>query len=418
MFIGLFIGLSSVVFANGGVVDATEPAASGGVVLKQSTDVTLVSEKLTIKVLDGSTYDVDALYTLSSAKAQTVQYGVPLAWSIQSESSEYIQEKLTVTLNDKRHSCDSIQFDKGSDEIAERSGWCLISLEIPKGESIPLHLQYTGQLLREDFATNKSMHVAYSTRVLEYHLFPAGYWNGNAKTVDITLDYGALAPYAKLKFIKPHLSEGAKRIWHFEDVDLKTLGTLSVDLDMNPVLEHRDMKALIQNNEFKKHTTITASSTLSAQGSNTYAVENLQDGNMNTAWCEGAKGNGAGETLEVRIPHEPFANKGPMLWALAVSPGYAKSEKAWKGNGRVQSLKVGECGASAFQILSLRNDNHTHSLQLLQAEEYHDSQLFEQIQNNMMQGKEICLTVSIDKTADGKYPDTCISELHFIAGMN
>ena len=45
MFIGLFIGLSSTVFANGGVVDATEPAGSGGVVLKQSTDVTLVSKR-------------------------------------------------------------------------------------------------------------------------------------------------------------------------------------------------------------------------------------------------------------------------------------------------------------------------------------------------------------------------------------
>ena len=103
---------------------------------------------------------------------------------------------------------------------------------------------------------------------------------------------------------------------------------------------------------------------------------------------------------------------------LAVSPGYAKSEKAWKGNGRIQSLKVSECGASAFQTLTLRNDNHIHSLQLLQAEEYHDSQLFENIQNNMMQGKDICLTVTIDKTADGKYPDMCISELHFVAGMN
>ena len=60
----------------------------------------------------------------------------------------------------------------------------------------------------------------------------------------------------------------------------------------------------------------------------------------------------------------------------------------------------------------------TIPLQLLQAEEYHDSQLFENIQNNMMQGKDICLTVTIDKTADGKYPDTCISELHFVAGMN
>ena len=418
MFLGLLIGLSSAVFANGGIVDTTEPAGSGGVVLKQSTDVTLVSETLHLKVLDGSTYDVNANYTLSSAKAQTVQYGVPLAWSMESESADYIQEMLTVTLNDKKYKCERIEFDAGSDETANRSGWCLLSLPIPKGEAIPLQLQYTGQLLREDFATNKSMHVEYSTRVLEYHLFPAGYWNGNAKTVDISLDYGELAPYAKLKFSKPHSTEGGKQMWHFENADLKKMGTLSVEFDMKPVLEHRDMKALIQTNGTKKFTKITASSTLSSQGVNTYAVENLQDGDLNTAWCEGAKGNGIGETLEIRIPNEPFANKGPLLWALVVSPGYAKSEKAWKGNGRVQSVKMGVCGSAVFQTLPLRTDGHTHSLQLLQAEEYHDSQLFEQIQNNMMQGKDICLTVTLDKTMDGKYPDTCISELHFVTGMN
>ena len=89
-----------------------------------------------------------------------------------------------------------------------------------------------------------------------------------------------------------------------------------------------------------------------------------------------------------------------------------------EGQWASSTLKVSECGASAFQTLPLRIDNHIHSLQLLQAEEYHDSQLFENIQNNMMQGKDICLTVTIDKTDDGKYPDTCISELHFVAGMN
>ncbi|MGC6510393.1 MAG: NADase-type glycan-binding domain-containing protein [Myxococcota bacterium] len=418
MLIGLCFGLSSVALANGGLVDVTEPAASGGVVLKQSTDVTLVSEKLNLTLLDGSTYDVDARYTLSSAKAQTVVYGIPLAWSMESDGVDFIQEKLTVKLNDKTHKCERIQLDKAGEEEIPLSGWCLVSLEIPKGETIPLHLQYTGQLLREDFATNKSMVVDYSTRVLEYHLFPAGYWNGNAKSVDITVDYGALAPYASLKFTQPHSTEGTARMWHFEDVDLKTLGTLSVELDIDPVLEHRDMAALIKGNEFNKFTTITASSTLSAQGRNTYGVDNLQDGDLNTAWCEGAKGNGVGESLTVRIPKAAFENKGPLLWAFAVSPGYAKSEKSWTGNGRTSSLKVGRCGDSAFQKLPLRIDNHAQPLQLMQAEEYHDSQLFEQIQTDMLNGTDICLMVTIDKTADGKSPDACLSELHFVAEMN
>ena len=108
-------------------------------------------------------------------------------------------------------------------------------------------------------------------------------------------------------------------------MDLKTLGTLSVELDMDPVLEHRDMTALIQRNSFKKFTTITASSTLSAQGRNTYGVDNLQDGDLNTAWCEGAKGNGVGRVADGSHSQSGLCEQGPLLWALAVSPGYAKS---------------------------------------------------------------------------------------------
>ena len=47
-------------------------------VLKQSTDVTLISEQLTLKVLNASHYTADALYTFNSQKAQTIQYGIPL----------------------------------------------------------------------------------------------------------------------------------------------------------------------------------------------------------------------------------------------------------------------------------------------------------------------------------------------------
>ena len=54
----------------------------------------------------------------------------------------------------------------------------------------------------------------------------------------------------------------------------------------------------------------------------------------------------------------------------------------------------------------------------MQAEEYHDSQLFEQIQSDMLNGKDICLTVTIDKTAEWEQSDACLSELHFVAEMN
>ena len=117
---------------------------------------------------------MDALYTLNSGKAQTVQYGVLLHGLYSQRVQNTFKKKLTVTLNDKTYKCESIQFDKGSMKLQSELGGTSPLFEIPEGESISCIFN-TGHSLREDFATNKSMHVDYSTWVLEYHLFPAGY---------------------------------------------------------------------------------------------------------------------------------------------------------------------------------------------------------------------------------------------------
>ena len=77
-----------------------------------------------------------------------------------------------------------------------------------------------------------------------------------------------MAPYAKVSFEKPHKTEGNKQIWHFENVDLKELGTLSVEMTLDQFLEHRDMTKLLKENTYQKHTIIKASSTLANQGKN------------------------------------------------------------------------------------------------------------------------------------------------------
>lgn len=402
-------------FANGGLVDSALTDAAGGVVLKQSTDVTLVSEKLTLKVLNGKHYTADALYIFNSKKAQTIQYGIPLESPEYREDLEFIKRNLTVQLNQKTYRCEKVVFDEQSKEGPSK-GWCLISLDMPKGDSVPLHLTYKGELLREDSQTNKSMQVYYSPRQLNYDLFPAGYWDGNAQSIDITLDLGELAPYAKVSFEKPHKSEGNKLMWHYDDVDLKRLGTMAVEMKLDHFLEHRDMVELLKTNIHQKNTIIKASSTLTAQGKNTYATSNLLDGDLSTAWCEGVDGNGVGETLEVLIPKEKFGDPGGMLWAFVLSSGYAKNDRTWTGNGRVESVRVGVCGEEKFQRLSLKQKASPYSLQLVEAEEYHEEfRLYERIQDNMMMGEDVCLTVTIDKVSEGKHSDTCISELQFIA---
>ncbi|MGC3988328.1 MAG: hypothetical protein QM796_01340 [Chthoniobacteraceae bacterium] len=63
-------------------------------------------------------------------------------------------------------------------------------------------------------------------------------------------------------------------------------------------------------------------------------MENLLDGNLDTAWIEGAKGPGVGEWIEITFKPKVIIN------AIGVLNGYCKSESALKTNGQVLEMEV------------------------------------------------------------------------------
>ncbi|NNM15522.1 MAG: hypothetical protein HKO56_02600, partial [Bacteroidia bacterium] len=78
---------------------------------------------------------------------------------------------------------------------------------------------------------------------------------------------------------------------------------------------------------------LSASSVLLPNKSNTYAASNAHDLSYKTAWVEGADGYGIGEYL---IYHVQPTN--PRITEIIVVNGYVKSEQAWKENSRVKKL--------------------------------------------------------------------------------
>lgn len=80
--------------------------------------------------------------------------------------------------------------------------------------------------------------------------------------------------------------------------------------------------------------TASASSTLPHKDPKRYAAANAIDGDPGTAWVEGAKGIGKGETLTLR-----FARPTPID-GLIVIAGYAKSPKTLTDNGVPTKLAV------------------------------------------------------------------------------
>jgi len=108
----------------------------------------------------------------------------------------------------------------------------------------------------------------------------------------------------------------------------------------------------------------TASSVLAPQGNFRYVTDNLRNdkrwgGDRSVTWCEGVKGYGIGERINMRIKTlAKLKNNEKSLHfkALMIVNGYAKNETAWKNNSRVKILRL-YVGSSHWCDLYLEDIN-------------------------------------------------------------
>ncbi|KJD47552.1 hypothetical protein QD47_00955 [Paenibacillus terrae] len=142
-------------------------------------------------------------------------------------------------------------------------------------------------------------------------------------------------------------------------------------------------------NDFSKYDSeikvqqIKASSTLPSKGMQTYDAKNLVDGDTSTAWCEGVKGNGEGETILLDL------GSSQKVKGIELINGYAKSEKSYRENNRVQKLKLQFSDGSSLEM----NDFNTRK------------KFKEPINTSFIK-----LTIlSVERGT--KYQDTCISDV-------
>ncbi|OFW57520.1 MAG: hypothetical protein A2133_01995 [Actinobacteria bacterium RBG_16_64_13] len=93
-------------------------------------------------------------------------------------------------------------------------------------------------------------------------------------------------------------------------------------------------------------TSSNASSTLDATSTNSYRVTNLVDGDLATAWNEGAEGAGLGEWVRFEFSRQM------VLTRIEIANGYQKDDERFLGNPRVRSLKV-EYSNGTTQLVDL-----------------------------------------------------------------
>jgi len=92
--------------------------------------------------------------------------------------------------------------------------------------------------------------------------------------------------------------------------------------------------------------TASASSVLKATSTINYGATNVLDGDLTTAWNEGAEGPGVGEWIRFAVS-EPA-----VLARIEIANGYQKDEERFQGNARVKSLRL-EYSNGATQLIDL-----------------------------------------------------------------
>jgi len=102
-------------------------------------------------------------------------------------------------------------------------------------------------------------------------------------------------------------------------------------------------------------TSVTSSSALKATSTNNYKATNLLDGDLATAWEEGAEGPGIGEWVKFDFSRQV------VLTRIEIANGYQKDDDRYFGNPRVQSLGV-EYSTGTIQLIDLLDTREYQSI--------------------------------------------------------
>ena len=140
---------------------------------------------------------------------------------------------------------------------------------------------------------------------------------------------------------------------------------------------------------------VRASSELKSQNKNSYKAKSANDLSYETAWVEGKNDDGIGEFIEFL-----FENKSPRITSIIISNGYVKTEKTWKDNNRVKSLKL-YVNNKVYGILELTDSR---------ADQIFKIGTF----GHNKDGSELILKFEVLEVYKGqKFNDTAITEIYF-----
>lgn len=404
-------------FPNGGTFGSALKS-SGNILLKNTPNVNLISEKLFIKPV-GDYVHVDVKYELDNTGDEIeVNYGFPfyqllntMGFSLSfndelNKSVKYFIIKLngnTIKTGEK--------IDEGSDA---ETLWYIAKLKLKKGINI-LNITYASQPYFEDLETSKSPLIEYGKRQFIYNFRPAGTWgNGTLCNLDITVDsINIINKKGSINLSGFAFSKEANRYYKasMKDIDLKISNMLTITYDNSKY--HSEINKILYN--FKKTTcveTIKSSSILK----DVYSPQKLLDADFSTAWAEGTQGCGINESISIKFKDSSD------IKSLHIINGYQKSAETYLNNSRIKKLKL--------EMLISAKNNAKSEIKEIELLDYNkkdfDPMYGSDFEKNIRNRKQALISpddfdyeysiksvkITILEVYPGtKYEDTCISEI-------
>lgn len=162
----------------------------------------------------------------------------------------------------------------------------------------------------------------------------------------------------------------------------------------------------------------TASSTLPPYKEFTYDAKNLQNnqnsggGSCLTAWCEGAKGHGIGERVNMRInilPHSFKSEDSIQFKSLMIVNGYVKDQTTWENNSRIKILRL-YAGGRRWCDLHLRDTTKPQVFHLPENLRIYPKRSGDSVSTEGRRGYQLDLSFEIIEVYPGKkFEDACIT---------
>jgi hypothetical protein len=456
----LALVLPALASANGGPVmwSYTSATPAGGVVPVDEARIRLISEELRIVLLpDGRRYRASARYRLANPEGpRKVTFGVPLSWVVSGRTDA--QGELGARSDASwaasyAEAAAEFGFEGGADgdmlgledpspvtprarastglvhirvggrrfpcRIAREAmvpyvremhhnarAWCVAEVEIPKGSDVGLSLDYLGGLGHLDRTPGDGasrLDAEIGRRRLDYELFPAGFWRGSVARFRATIDLGPYVGLAEVVRPAGAVAVGGHVTFDLRNPDLKALERIVLDLDATAVVRQR----LLLGPDFPGKPHVEASSVLVGQGNRRYGPEQVVDRAPGTAWCEGVPGGGVGEWIALRY-ERPFVPQGDCRFrGYTLVPGYARSERAYRENGRVRAFRLSECdrpeNGRGVRLEPARSAEGAAVL----VPRLDDDPM---VDDGSASGRAPCVRLTITEVEEGTTGDTCIAE--------